>query len=305
MPDEREWQDHKGLVLDSADGFDVIECRPCGFKHIVPIPIAPELDRYYEDKFYAEKSDYVQSHRDDLEWWSMVNAERYDRFEHHLSGRRGRILDVGCGPGFFLDLGKRRGWDTVGIEPSRQAAAHATSLGLHVINDSIHRARIVELGQFDVVHAGWVVEHLPDPAAFVRLCYELVKPGGLFCVVAANDYNPLQEIVRRQFGYTPWWLVPPEHINYFTITSLEHLLVTSCAFEAVHVTTTFPMELFLIMGDNYVGNQAVGRVCHRRRKNLEFALANGQLGSLRSKLYEGFARHGIGRDIIMTVRRRG
>ena len=47
MTDIRQWQDHSGPLIDSAKGFDVIECEPCGFKHIVPIPTPEELDAVY------------------------------------------------------------------------------------------------------------------------------------------------------------------------------------------------------------------------------------------------------------------
>ena len=303
MSESRQWEHHSGPILDSARGFDVIECETCGFKHIVPIPTAEELDCYYRDEFYTGgKSNYFQRHQEDLEWWNMVYEERYRRFEQHLSGKLGRILDVGCGPGFFLKLGKERGWDALGIEPNVQAADHARSLGLEVINDSLGQAYVGQLGKFDVVHVGWVMEHLPDPVAFARLCYELLKPNGLLCTIVANDYNPLQQIVRDQFGYQPWWLVPPEHINYFSIDSLKHLLV-SCGFEVMHVTTTFPMEVFLFMGDNYVGNNSLGRACHNRRKNLEFALTRSSLAPLKSKLYQAFAHYDLGRDIDMTVKK--
>ena len=303
MAEIREWQNHKGLVLDSVKGFDVIECETCGFKHIVPIPTVDELDCYYTTKFYTgNKADYFKHHREDLEWWNMVYEERYQRFEQYLSGPGRRILDVGCGPGFFLKLGQERGWDTLGVDPAVQAADHARNLGLEIINEPLSQAHVDRLGKFDVIYMQGVMEHLPDPVAFTHLCYELLKPNGLLCTIVANDYNPFQQIIRDSFGYQPWWLVPPEHINYFSIDSLKHLLL-SCGFEFVHVTTTFPMEIFLLMGDNYVGNDLLGRICHGRRKNLEFALARSILAPLKSKLYQAFAHHNAGRDIDMTVKK--
>jgi len=51
------------------------------------------------------------------------------------SGSR-RILDVGSGPGYFLLHGKNRGWQTLGIEPSKQAAEHGRKLGLESLKTS-------------------------------------------------------------------------------------------------------------------------------------------------------------------------
>lgn len=298
----REWEIHRGDILDSKNGFDVIDCEACQFKHVVPIPTSEELNAFYEQKFYETKSEYFQQHREQLEWWNFVNGERYERLEGLLSGKPGTILDIGSGPGFFLQLGKERGWEVLGLEPGSQAVEHARNLGVKVIQGSWCQIKPEQLGLFDVVHVGWAMEHLPDPKAFVKACSRLVKPGGFLCTVVANDYNPLQQILHDHFEYEPWWVVPPEHINYFDIASLKQLFESS-GFECVNVTTSFPLELFLLMGENYVGDPKVGRQCHNRRKSLELSLAQSQTPELKKQLYKAFSNLGLGRDIEMIVQR--
>ena len=298
----REWESHRGDIQDSKNGFDVIDCEACRFKHVVPIPTSEELNQFYERKFYETQSDYFQQHRDRLDWWNFVNAERYERLEGLLSGKPGTILDIGSGPGFFLQLGRERGWDVLGVEPGSQAVEHARNLGVKVIQGSWCHIKPEQLGTFDVVHVGWAMEHLPDPKAFVKACARLVKPDGVLCAVVANDYNPLQHILQDHLAYEPWWVVPPEHINYFDIGSLKQLFESS-GFECVNVTTSFPLELFLLMGDNYVGNPEVGRQCHNKRKSLEFALAESSTPELKGQLSAVFCQLGLGRDIEMIVRR--
>ena len=136
MPTHKEWQKHKGTVVDSVKGFDVIECRLCQFKHIVPIPTAEDLQAVYRHEYYTkEKPLYLQRYREDLDWWNLVYGDRYDTVEQHLPPKRRRILDIGSGPGFFLLHGKQRGWQTVGLEPSAQAAAHSRELGLEIVEE--------------------------------------------------------------------------------------------------------------------------------------------------------------------------
>ena len=68
----RQWESHRGDVLDSKNGFDVIECGPCQFKHIVPVPTVEELDAGYREDYYAiEKPGYVERYREDLDWNSF------------------------------------------------------------------------------------------------------------------------------------------------------------------------------------------------------------------------------------------
>lgn len=297
------WKKHWGRVLDNKDGYDVIDCRVCKFKHVIPLPGKDEVNNYYRNKFYiAEKAGYFKLHQKDSAWWNMAYARRYRRFEKLLAPRRRRILDIGCGPGFFLKLGRERGWQTLGIEPSARAAAYAKKFGLKIINGFLDKEKTKRLGKFDAIHMSSVMEHLSNPQEALRRCFCLLKPAGIFCAVVANDYNPLQKILREEFGFRPWWVVPPEHINYFSINSLKQK-VTECGFEIVHTTVTFPMEIFLLWGENYIENKQIGRACHNRRKDFEFALAKNGREEFLSKLYQGFAKLNIGRDIILTARK--
>lgn len=302
MAETRQWQNHQGFLLDSVNGFDVIECEACRFKHIVPIPTQAELEAVYRQEYYSvEKPLYLERHREDLEWWNLVYSERYDTFEKLLSPDRRRILDVGSGPGFFLLHGQRRGWHTLGIEPSAQAVAHSRQLGLRIVEDFLTEQTAMQLGKFDVVHMSEVMEHIPDPAGMLRMAHSLITPGGLLCVVAPNDYNPFQHALRLVCGYQSWWVAPPHHINYFDFDSLDRLL-TRCGFESSLREATFPIDLFLLMGDNYVGNDAVGRQCHGRRKRLEQNLDRAGLREVKRSLYRALAARGIGREVVLFGR---
>lgn len=303
MTETRHWQNHRGAILDSVEGFDVIECETCGFKHIVPIPSPEELETVYRQEYYSlEKPLYLERNREDLDWWNLVYSERYDALEELLAPHRRRILDVGSGPGFFLLQGKERGWQTLGIEPSAQAAAHSRELGLEVVEDFLSESTAKQLGTFDVVHMHEVLEHLPDPRDMLRMVRTLLAPDGLVCVIVPNDYNPFQYALRTACGYEPWWVAPPHHINYFDFDSLSQLLTVS-DFEVILREATFPIDMFLLMGDNYVGNDALGRQCHGKRKLLERNLANASLTVLKRQLYQAFASVGIGREVHIVARK--
>ncbi len=203
----------------------MIACESCGFKHIVPIPTAEELDEIYRQEYYTtEKPLYLERHREDAEWWDTFYADHYDRFESALPADRRRLLDVGSGPGFFLLHGQRRGWDVVGVDPSPQAVAHARGLGVEVVEGFLTEETAPRFGTFDVIHMNEVLEHIPDPRAMIRLTRAMLRAGGLLSVIVPNDYNPLQAILREQRGYEPWWVAPPHHINYFEAGSLARLI---------------------------------------------------------------------------------
>jgi SAM-dependent methyltransferase len=295
--------EHYGEVIDSKDGFDVLECETCGFKHVIPIPTPEEMAIYYKTEFVKKRPQLIDKIKEDLEWWEMVYAEKYDFFERYLPKKDRRLLDVGCGLGYFLKVGKDRDWEVIGVEPSDQSVEHAHEHGLEILHATLNDEKVKQLDEFNVVHMHEVLEHLLDPIAALSICYDLLVPGGLLCLVVPNDYNILQNMLRDKMGFEPWWVSPPEHINYFDGDSLQRLVQTK-GFEIILKTTTFPMEMFLLMGQNYVGNNQLGRECHTRRKNFELNLQRGGLQELKKEFYKLFAEKGIGREIMLIVRKK-
>ncbi len=290
-------EQHKGPVLSSANGYDIIDCEACGFAHITPLPTIEQLEKIYAEEFYATTEPvYIDRYKEDRPWWDLVYNDRYDSFEQMVPAGSRRLLDIGSGPGLFLLRGKERGWDVLGIEPSRQACEYSRSLGLEVLSEFFDRDLAPKLGRFDVIHLSLVLEHLPDPAETLRLCQSLLAPHGILCVTVPNEYNPFQTLAYQQLQPpTPWWLCPPHHINYFNSKSLENVMKRS-GFDVVLGESTFPVEMFLLMGDNYAGNDQVGRSIHRKRMLFETGLATAGLSHIKRSLYQHMHTLGVGRE---------
>lgn len=299
MTDTKSWQGHEGPILDAVGGFDVIDCQTCRFKHIVPIPNPRELDGLYRHAYYAtEKPQYLERAREDAAWWDSVYSDRYDTLEELLAPTQRRLLEVGSGPGSFLAHGNRRGWTTLGVEPSHQAVEYSRSLGLDVVEEFLTPDSARQLGTFDAIHANEVFEHLPDPREMTGLLANLLAPGGVLCICVPNDYNPVQETLRAAGGYSPWWVAPPHHINFFDFDSLDALLAAAGLRVALR-EATFPIDFFLLMGENYIGNDELGRRCHGLRKTFERNLIAGGNNALKRALYRSLAELGIGREVVM------
>jgi len=298
------WQGHAGAALDTVNGFTVVDCDACRFKHIVPIPTPAELEHVYGHEYYTtEKPLYIQRHVEDREWLDLVYAERYEMFERQLDAARRRLLDVGSGPGFFLAHGAARGWSVRGIEPSSQAVGHSRGLGLDITQGFLNASIASALGTYDVVHMNEVLEHVPDPRGLLGIVHGLLEPGGLVALMVPNDYSPIQAVLRDACGFAPWWVAPPHHVNYFDVESIRRLVAER--FDVISLDTSFPIDLFLLMGEaeNYVGNDAVGRACHARRKAFELALVRAGKSELKHELYRRFAEIGVGRDVYVVARK--
>jgi len=290
--------EHYGTVIDSKEGFDVIECEACWFKHIIPIPTPEESEKLYKEDFYStEKPKYFKEVEEDLEWWNLAYLNYYQLFEKYCPKGSRRLLEIGSGPGYFLKCGEELGWECLGFEPSEQAYEYSQKLGVRVVNEFFDESNADKYGKFDVVYLHTVIEHLPDPISLIKTAKRALKPGGIICIIAPNDYNPLQNILREKLGYDPWWVAPPQHINYFDFESIKKLL-ERLGFEIIESTGTFPMEFFLLSGDNYVGNDELGRKCHLKRKIFEtnmYKYGSEQLNSI----YKRLSDNNIGREFII------
>jgi SAM-dependent methyltransferase len=296
------WGNHRGARLAHIKGHDILDCATCGFKHAVPLPTPAALEDAYRETYYAEEKPTFLVHAgEDQDWAELAQTDRLEIFEQHLPSTRRRLLDIGSGPGFFLKAAQAHGWSVLGIEPSRQAAAHARGLGVEIVEGFFNARTAPGLGRFDVVHLNNVLEHIPDPTTLLSLARGLLDPGGLICVNVPNDFSPFQLAANAAAGTGEWWIAPPHHLNYFDFDSLGGLL-ERLGFETVARTTSFPMEAFVMMGENYVGDAALGRVCHTRRKRFDLALDAAGLKPTRRAFYRALAEAGIGREAVVIAR---
>jgi SAM-dependent methyltransferase len=149
---------------------------------------------------------------------------------------------------------------------------------------------------------GEVLEHIRDPAELLKLAHSRLNPGGLICIIVPKDFNPFQMVLEKHLGFKSWWVAPPHPINYLNFKSLK-ILLDRCGFEVLHQESTFPIDIFLLMGENYVGNDAIGRECHGKRMRLEIILFQSGAGELMASLYSKLSELDLGREIVMIARR--
>ena len=144
-------------------------------------------------------------------------------------GGRGRLLDVGCHIGVFLELAAARGWLAEGVEPSRWASELARARGLRVTRGTLRGAALPSAA-FDVVTIWDVIEHFPDPVAELREVHRLLRPGGLVGITTMNVDSPVARLLGRRW---PWLM--QMHLYYFSVRTLSAML-ERCGFQVATVT---------------------------------------------------------------------
>lgn len=147
-----------------------------------------------------------------------LQRSREHRGFDHLNKPFGeaRLLDVGCGNGFFLLRMKAAGWIVEGLEPDAAAVKAANLAGLEVRQGLLTDLSVPD-NYYDAVTLNHVIEHLHDPLKSLQVCYRILKPGGLLFIATPNLNSPGHKWFERN------WLAldPPRHLILFTSDSLK------------------------------------------------------------------------------------
>jgi 2-polyprenyl-3-methyl-5-hydroxy-6-metoxy-1,4-benzoquinol methylase len=200
------------------NAFPLYSCNECGHMFVWPIPDSPQ-GIYSEDYFHGGENGfgYIDYDRDKA---PMADTFRVYLKEIAKHGKlSGAMLDVGAATGFFLDIARRDGWETYGVELSQYAAEVARRKGLRVSTGTTDDCDF-PAGFFDVVTAWDVIEHMPNPLASLEKIHDLLKPGGLLVINTPDSGCLLARILGKR-----WHLVvPPEHLNLFHRRSLKMML---------------------------------------------------------------------------------
>ena len=83
----------------------------------------------------------------------------------------------------------------------------------------------------------------------------------------ANDFNIFQFLSMQNIS-KPWWIIPPEHINYFRINDIKKLF-NKKSFKIIDINSSFPIEIFLLMGQNYIKNNHIENIHINKELNLK------------------------------------
>lgn len=240
------------VTIDSYSfSFKMVKCPICGLVYLNPRLNESGLKAFYEAYFKKPKGgDY------DIE---QINSSPHlmDRFLGEIEKRiaKGKLLDVGCGRGSFLNRAKERGWYGWGVEFSEIAALEARELGLNVQIGDLTQVKFPS-SYFDVVTLFNVIEHVRDPFATISEVHRVLKHTGLLVIRAPNidwlEFPPvgvLRNIKKRVKGFLDknyyfsttgilnMFMV--QHLYYFSRETLR-LLLEKIGFKIEWITTRDP-----------------------------------------------------------------
>lgn len=277
-----------------------------GFFQVEPTPSQEEITQFYKQEFYSGEykkfnDSSLEVQEADMEFYRGGWGDIVDNIQAitNKSLKGVDVLDIGCGWSQALIYFSQVGANCYGFDPAPEAVKYAANKGLNVIHAGMERMNVFEDKKFDIVLLKNVLEHLSDPEKVLSEIHrDVLKPGGLLIIDVPNEFNDFQLAGRDLHGLSDWWVSPPGHLNYFDSDSLGSLLAGT-GFKVKLKEASFPLELFLLFGENYVKNQDLGTICHRKRVAFEVNMRKLGYGVALHRFYQALAEVNLGRQVTI------
>lgn len=184
--------------------YQIVDCAACSFVFANPVP---DLGAAYTDTV------------DEVYLQSITQRRKTAQNDIKLIKKllpAGRILDVGCNIGVFLDAAADAGFETEGVELSDWARNRASARHT-VYGETLEKLDFES--RFDAVTLWGVIEHLQAPQDVMRQAHRALKRGGYLFVYTGDVDSILAKVMGRR-----WYWFMGMHLMYFSGKTLKRML---------------------------------------------------------------------------------
>lgn len=242
---------HWRVRRNNFGNYQIDVCVGCGFAFINPRPSLDFLKDFYGSLGYgSEDGPQVIPTKESVlakeaaDPHSTIDARRLVSRTSQLVGaqsaRKGRFLDVGCGYGFFSREAVDHGFEVVALDLAtnkRKVCKEIT--GLDSLPCSFEDYEC-EPGAFSAVLLSQVLEHVSDVNLWMTKANTMLAEGGILTIALPNFSNAFRYLFHENSPY----IIPPEHLNFFSARSLSTLLERhGFKVEAVEWVSKLPKEV--------------------------------------------------------------
>lgn len=202
----------------SRETYSIVQCDSCGFRFTNPRPNANELGKYYKSEDYVSHSNttkgFINSTYQSVRKYTLL--KKLQLISKYF--KTGKILDIGCGTGEFLNICKNAKWNAIGIEPSLDARKMAIeNYGLDVREEA--EIKNLESESFDIITMWHVLEHVPNLNERIEDLKRLIKPNGIIIIAVPNCESLDAKIYKEHWAAYD----VPRHLYHFTPKDIESI----------------------------------------------------------------------------------
>jgi SAM-dependent methyltransferase len=203
-----------------AAGYAHVRCARCDTLFVAHLPAADVIEsQYLAPDYHSSAVGQEQRMRAEAD----ARAAILDKL-----GCRD-VLEIGCGPGHFLDAVRELGMTIEGVDRAPSAAAPRAR------GHRIHDVWLQDLDptpRFDAIAMWEVLEHIPDPGSMLLQARRFLRPGGFLALSTPSSSGLPARLMGRRFVM----VCPPEHLELFSRRGLE-ILLESTGFDPVRWTS--------------------------------------------------------------------
>lgn len=205
-------------IIKKEDIWNIVQCKNCGFAYMNPQPDENYLKQHYQN--------YLPTDQSEIEDWKYMmsgvfrkSLDIIDKSTYNTNPKK--LLDIGCGYGFFLQMATERNWTASGIDLSEKATSYAKSKGLDASNTNLFEKNYRD-EEFNVITMFYVLEHLPNPTKYLQEVYRILKPHGLLLIRVPHT-TPIAKMLKT-FNIPNKLYDAPSHLSDFSPRTIKQLL---------------------------------------------------------------------------------
>jgi 2-polyprenyl-3-methyl-5-hydroxy-6-metoxy-1,4-benzoquinol methylase len=217
-------ENQKTRKIFFKDDYSFYECVICEHVYVYPMPSKEELKDFYSLEYF--KAGQSKGYQEGYENFGELQKNALQKILKNtisLHPDAKNLLDIGCAYGTFLKIAREIGLKAEGIEVSKAAAEYGIKkYSLSIYNgtlDTYYKKNTS--ARFDIVTMLDVLEHLNEPNEAIKIVSSLLIPAGTLVIKIPN----IKSLRARIEGKKWRQIKPPEHLQYFSKTSIEYLLM--------------------------------------------------------------------------------
>ncbi len=197
----------------------VIKCKKCKHIQLFPIPNEAEEKKFYDENLQDKNIEFFGGLKENR-IKSKEDTLRRVNFVKKLIPKKGKILEVGSGHGFFLESMEKLGYDITGIEISKEKRKLSKKITKSKILNINLLTEDIKLKKFDAIVLFHVLEHLSNPSKFLKKISALLNLNGKIILEVPNsdDKQLISNLAYRTF----YW--QRAHLHYFNPKSLNSVI---------------------------------------------------------------------------------
>jgi SAM-dependent methyltransferase len=239
--------------------YAYVRCDRCGFRRQHPVPDPEKLTVLYHSEFYQDRG--LDKSLDDLPRFAReLVSSRVERLTQAI-GKPGRLLDVGCGTGLFLEAARRAGWEVRGTETSEDSIGYASRFTAA----PIFQGKLADLNDhstYDALTYWDVLEHLPDPRAELELARGRLDERGVIGISLPSVRGLKARLQRNGWRY---YAPSMGHLSHFTPRTLS-MLLSQAGFQVIDVGTDGAFNLWKFLGEDPLTVRESRPTLHRMQR---------------------------------------